>query len=611
MPAFRRVEDRRSIATVARRVGSTSRGWRLAAIAGAITIAVVVAVVAAFLVRSGDESGLPASTSTTATATSLAEPEPEPALVVTGGVVVDGNAHDWNTAAWDQDKVATFGGFQYTIYWDADLYLVLARRDLDDDRVERLRFPDRLERDRSDDEHRSTQLGISPQDGRLHLTYDQHAGPINYRMSDAGWVSNPPARMSRRQFTDPIDLAPRARDNRSATYVRMFNDPDGTLYAAHRSGQDDSGDELLHRYNAGAGTWTTVGRVLGREGAHRLPGGRTSRTRNAYTNGFVFDDDGRLHLTWTWRERAPQLAGLAANHDLAYAYSDDGGLTWFNNAGRPVADLAADDPITIDDPGLVVVDAPIGRWLVNQGSLTLDGRGQPHVFTSMSTRETLNEERADRHYVHAWRAPDSAWHWSWVDDVDTGGAPPPVRGDIVVTPADDVLLLFAVDRTLFSAHATAAASWEDWRFTAAGALPSYGELSADVTRFAGDGVLSVAIVETDGERAAFSVRDLEFQLPGDPGAPSDLRARLAEAAISLHWSGGYLAQTYDVYRTAGDGERELVASGIGERSTLLAYDDRDVEPGVEYRYEIVSRNAAGVSEPALIERTFNERGEGT
>ncbi len=113
---------------------------------------------------------------------------------VTQTAVVDAEAWRWNWASWDQDKIATAGDFQYTVFWDADGVFVLARRDLRNNRVQTLRLPDfKLS---NDDAHRNTCLGISPQDGRLHLSWDHHNDPLRYARSRAGFLTNPPPQIS-------------------------------------------------------------------------------------------------------------------------------------------------------------------------------------------------------------------------------------------------------------------------------------------------------------------------------------------------------------------------------------------------------------------------------
>ena len=105
-------------------------------------------------------------------------------------VMVDREAWKWNQSSWDQEKIVTFGDFQYTVYWDEDRVFVLARRDLRDNMVQTLRLPSfRLT---SDDRHRNTCLGVSPVDGRIHLSWDHHNNQLHYAKSQAGFLTEPP-----------------------------------------------------------------------------------------------------------------------------------------------------------------------------------------------------------------------------------------------------------------------------------------------------------------------------------------------------------------------------------------------------------------------------------
>ena len=52
--------------------------------------------------------------------------------------------------------------------------------------------------------------------------------------------------------------------------------------------------------------------------------------RNAYWQ-VAIDPQGSVHLSWVWRE----TPDVATNHDLGYAKSTDGGLTWQTSTGEP------------------------------------------------------------------------------------------------------------------------------------------------------------------------------------------------------------------------------------------------------------------------------------
>ena len=76
--------------------------------------------------------------------------------------VDDDTWRPFNMASFDQDKVRTCGDFQYTPYWDADMTLVVARRDLRDNSVQTVRLEGRTLTKNPKDGHRNTVVGVSP-----------------------------------------------------------------------------------------------------------------------------------------------------------------------------------------------------------------------------------------------------------------------------------------------------------------------------------------------------------------------------------------------------------------------------------------------------------------
>jgi hypothetical protein len=410
-------------------------------------------------------------------------------------VPVAPEAWSWNWASWDQDKIATFGDFQYTVYWDAGGAFVLARRDLRDNTVRTLRLPKLTLA--SNDPHRNTCLGISPEDGRLHLSWDHHNNPLRYTRSRRGFLTDPPARMTAEDIEPEQPIAKEGSPTSRVTYPRFFNDAAGHLFLFYRQGGSGNGDNYLYRYRGEDGTWGLVGLVFSSRGTYAP--WQDSRSRNAYFHDLLFDANNRLHATWVYRE----VSGTwASNHDLHYAYSDDGGRTWQNNAGERIADVARGDPIELADPGIVVHAIPVFSWMMNAGCMGLDSRNRPHVITyklpSPRKPDELRHDpppeiRRDLRFVHYWRADDGSWR---------GGEPIPAapeggsvtRGDILFG-ADDTLYFFHADRTqgVFRClEARAADQWQHWQ--------SYALTGSDVTgkdaskhdrrRWAEEGVLS-------------------------------------------------------------------------------------------------------------------------
>jgi len=410
-------------------------------------------------------------------------------------VPVAPEAWSWNWSSWDQEKIATFGDFQYTVYWDANGVFVLARRDLRDNSVETLRLPDFTLS--SNDPHRNTCLGVSSKDGRLHLSWDHHNNPLHYARSRRGFLTDPPKHMAAEDIEPEQSILEDTSLASRVTYPRFFNDARGNLFLFYRQGGSGNGHNYLHRYDAESGAWSVVGMVFSSRGTYAP--WNDSRSRNAYFHDLLFDSNNRLHATWVYRE----VAGTwASNHDLHYAYSDDAGQTWYTGAGRKIADLAQGDPIELADPGIVAREIPVFSWMMNAGCMALDAKDRPHVITfklpSPRKPDELRHDppqaiHKDLRFVHYWRADDGTWH---------GGSPiaagaehgDVARGDMVFDP-HDTLYFFYADRThggfrCLEAHA--ADEWQQWRSYALTGPDVAGKDASkhDRRRWAEAGVLS-------------------------------------------------------------------------------------------------------------------------
>lgn len=394
-------------------------------------------------------------------------PSELPMLQPDAEIVVDVRAWPhFNWASFDQDKVVSFNGYQYGIFWDADRVLTLARRDLRSGDIDVLRFDayvlaDGLSERQQRNGHRNTVLGMSPGDGRLHLSWDHHNNDLNYTRSRAGFLTAPPETMSVDDFEPRQPLMEDAPQR--VTYPRFFNDHQGNLYFFYRSGGSGSGDIALFEYDGSDGDWSVISlRLFGREGLYSAWNNSTSR--NAYMHDLLFDEAGRLHITWVYREVA---ATWASNHDLHYAYSDDQGRTWKNNAGEVIADTRAGEQITIDSPGIVVYDIPVFSWLMNQCAMTLDSNNNPHVatfhmeepFEPQDVQHDPPAEALDRlNYYHYWR--DNTGEWRRSEPLPMAGRRRPM---IAAAPDDTIVIYFSTNDGFVCHVAHADDAWSTWR----------------------------------------------------------------------------------------------------------------------------------------------------
>ncbi len=373
----------------------------------------------------------------------------------------------FNWASFDQDKIVSHGDYQYTIFWGEDRVLTVARRRLESDevqlvRLEDYRLADGLPEDQQRNGHRNTVLGISPADGRLHLSWDHHANPLNYTRSRAGLISDPPEHIGPEDFEPRQPLIPDAPPR--ATYPRFFSDFEERLYFMYRSGGSGAGSKTIFEYDPATGKWSMLSdRLFGLEG-HYGPW-NDSTSRNAYMHDILFDRSGRLHITWVYRE---QGRSWASNHDLHYATSDDRCRSWHNNAGELIADTRKGERITIDSPGIVVSEIPVYSWLMNACSMTLDSRNQPHVAVYHMAEPFVPEQlehdppvavRNRLQYYHYWRDPSGQWHRG-------GPLPKPLsaRRPMIIAAPDDTIIMYFNSEDGFMAHvARAADQWKEWR----------------------------------------------------------------------------------------------------------------------------------------------------
>ena len=319
----------------------------------------------------------------------------------------------FNWAAFDQDKMISFGDFQYTVYWDVDMVLVVVRRNLRTDQIQTLRLEQHKLTINPKDRHRNIVIGISPADGRLHLSWDHHNNDLRYTKTREKFLTEPSDTISEEEFEPAQPLAPNAPQR--VTYPRFLNDGDGRLFFVYRSGGSGNGRTVISRYDSDQGKWmVSSGFLFGSEGLYEP--WDSSRSRNAYPHDILFDENNRLHVSWVFRETGKSWA---SNHDLHYAYSDDFGMTWMNNDGIKIADLSQDDAIVIDDPDIVVREIPIYSWVMNTCPMALDSKNQPHVVV-YKLPETFKPEKlehgppdsisAQLRFFHYWRDLDGHWH---------------------------------------------------------------------------------------------------------------------------------------------------------------------------------------------------------
>ena len=250
-----------------------------------------------------------------------------------------------NTAVFRNNSVVSHQGRQYAAFYDSAGYVVLAKRSLPAGawQVKRTAFTGNIR-----DAHNVICIMVDG-DGYLHISWDHHGHPLHYSRSVA------PGSL---ELLPPMAMT--GRDENRVTYPEFYKMPDGDLLFLYRSGASGQGDLVLNRYRVKEKTWTRVQDVL-------LDG---EGQRNAYWQADL-DAQGTFHLSWVWRE----TGDVATNHDIGYARSRDGGLSWEKSTGAayalPIRAATAEYAVRI----------PQKSELINSTSMSADGQGHPYIAT--------------------------------------------------------------------------------------------------------------------------------------------------------------------------------------------------------------------------------------
>ncbi len=374
---------------------------------------------------------------------------------------------------------------------------------------------------KSDDSHNIVSLGICPNDGTIHLAFDHHVHPLHYRVSKKGLATNPETMEWTAASFGPIIDELEENKPIKITYPKFWQTPEGNLQMNYRVRGSGNGDRMLVDYNAKTGKWENTRQIDSALGMFEDQLGK-SETRCSYPNGYDYDANGRLHVTFVWRENSQ-----GANHDLMYAYSDDRGFTWKNNDGNLLEEI-----INVNSPGIVVQPIPRVLGLMNDHGQVIDSKGRVHVVMYHGTKETIEAAgstlgasrwgpKSAQRYFHYWRNEQGVWNSLQLPMV-VGNRP-----KIFTDKNDNLVLIYcgttnksnkgksskADNEDLIVAVATAKNNWQDWHIAHAVKGPFMNDMLADIYRWKNEGVLSVMLQdEPSGIRNPSELRVVDFAI---------------------------------------------------------------------------------------------------
>ncbi len=442
-----------------------------------------------------------------------------------------------NGLSFQQDMVITHLSWQYVAYYNGSHHVCIARRKLPTTNWQILELTDYYFD--SNDAHNIISMGICPNDGTIHLAFDHHVHPLHYRISNINTAADPDSTTwIPSVFEATRNYLETGKSVSGLTYPRFWQTPNGNLQMSYRFGGSGSGDMYLVDYDGNTHSWGNTRKIIARNGIYS-DYRDTSSSRNPYMNAFTYDANGRLHATWCWREQTQW-----ANHDILYAYSDDGGFTWYNNnvpsgvkfetgtdtaqtllklnypetqpqiIGAYTGNTTDDTCINLNSNGLIVVPVSRAYGLMNQQTQAVDPWNRPHIVMWHCTDESYRYAVSQgisigetwgpaiaRRYHHYWR--DSYGKWQHRELPEVAGNRPKLfiksNGDafLAYIAAMNPLPSGAVGKyssgDLVIMAATADTEWTDWKYVISESGPFGNEVQGDYHRFRLDEILSVNV----------------------------------------------------------------------------------------------------------------------
>ena len=250
-----------------------------------------------------------------------------------------------NAVVFRKNSLASNNEWQYTAFYNADKYVVLGKRKLG---APAWQLQTTAFRGNAADAHNTISIMLDG-DGYLHLAWDHHNNPLNYSRSIA---------------PNSLEMSPKmpmtGMNEDKVSYPEFYCLSTGDLVFLYRDGGSGKGNLVINSYSRKNKKWKQLhSNLVDGEGM-----------RNAYWQACT-DIKGSIHLSWVWRE-SPDVA---SNHDMCYARSDDGGITWVKSSGEkydlPVNASTAEYALRI----------PQKSELINQTSMCANEKGEPFIAT--------------------------------------------------------------------------------------------------------------------------------------------------------------------------------------------------------------------------------------
>lgn len=250
-----------------------------------------------------------------------------------------------NAVAYRHNALTSYKNTQYIAFYDSEQRVVLGKR-----KTGFLKWDLHVTQYKGNakDAHNAISIAVDG-DGFLHVSWDHHNNPLRYCRS---------LKPGSLELSDKMPMTG-IRENK-VTYPEFYTLPNGNIVFLYRDGGSGNGNLMMNYYDHKKRKWSQVqdGWVNG-EGE-----------RNAYWQ-MAIDGKGTIHLVWVWRE----TGDVETNHDICYARSRDGGVTWEKSTGEKYqGDITAAS-------AEYLYKIPQKSELINPPTITADEKGRVYIAT--------------------------------------------------------------------------------------------------------------------------------------------------------------------------------------------------------------------------------------
>lgn len=264
--------------------------------------------------------------------------------------------------------MVTHKNTQYIAYYDEGQNMVLGKRKLGSKNWKINVTPykgDAL------DAHKSISIMVDG-DSYLHVSWDHHGNPLNYCKGVE------PSSLTLSEKIPIIGIK-----EKHVTYPEFYRQPNGNPLFLYRDGGLGNGNLMLNTYNTETQSW--------------------SRLQDGWINGegqrspywqMTSDENGTIHISWVWRD----TGDVATNHDMCYARSKDGGVTWERSNGEKY-----DLPITASTAEYAL-KIPKNSELINTTAMAADKEGYPYIVSYWRVADS------DIPQYHLIYKDETGWH---------------------------------------------------------------------------------------------------------------------------------------------------------------------------------------------------------